>query len=114
MSAFESADRLAGICGLAPVPRDSGRISGNLKRPRRYHRKLLRTCYLAAQSAARTDPASRAYYDRKRAEGKHHRQAVLALARRRPTSSEVRRTRHLLRVGPHSVRTKPRSADWSG
>jgi transposase len=83
MSAFESADRLAGICGLAPVPRDSGRISGNLKRPRRYHRRLLRTCYLAAQSAARTDPASRAYYERKRAEGKHHRQAVLALARRR-------------------------------
>ena len=23
MSAFDSADRLAGICGLAPVPRDS-------------------------------------------------------------------------------------------
>jgi transposase len=83
MSAFDSADRRAGICGLAPVPRDSGRISGNLKRPRRYHRRLLRTCYLAAQSTARTDPASRAYYDRKRAEGKHHRQAVLALARRR-------------------------------
>jgi transposase len=83
MNAFDSADRLAGICGLAPVPRDSGRISGNLKRPRRYHRRLLRTCYLAAQSAARTDPASRAYYERKRAEGKHHRQAILALARRR-------------------------------
>jgi transposase len=83
MNVFDSADRLAGICGLAPVPRDSGRISGNLKRPRRYHRRLLRTCYLAAQSAARTDPASRTYYDRKRAEGKHHRQAVLALARRR-------------------------------
>jgi transposase len=84
MSAFDSADRLAGICGLAPVPRDSGRISGSLKRPRRYHhRRLLRTCYLAAQSAARTDPASRAYYDRKRAEGKHHRQAILSLARRR-------------------------------
>ena len=32
ISAFDSADRLAGICGLAPVPRDSGRISGNLKR----------------------------------------------------------------------------------
>jgi hypothetical protein len=31
----------------------------------------------------RADPASRAYYDRKRAEGKRHTQAVLALARRR-------------------------------
>ena len=83
MSAFESADRLAGVAGLAPVPRDSGRISGNLKRPRRYNRRLLRACYLSAHTAIRADPASRRYYDRKRAEGKRHTQAVLALARRR-------------------------------
>lgn len=83
MAAFDSVDRLAGVSGLAPVPRDSGRITGNLKRPRRYDRRLLRTCYLAAQIAIRTDPASRTYYDRKRTEGKTHTQAVLALARRR-------------------------------
>jgi transposase len=83
MSLFDSADRLAGVSGLAPVPRDSGRISGNLKRPRRYDRRLLRACYLSAQIAIRTDPTSRTYYDRKRAEGKAHTQAVLALARRR-------------------------------
>jgi transposase len=83
MSAFESVDRLAGVAGLAPVPRDSGPISGNLKRPRRYNRRLLRACYLSAHIALRTDPASRRYYDRKRAEGKRHTQAVLALARRR-------------------------------
>jgi len=83
MAAFNSPDRLAAVCGLAPVPRDSGRISGNLKRPRRYNRRLLRACYLAAHIAIRTDAASRTYYDRKRAEGKRHTQAVLALARRR-------------------------------
>lgn len=83
MSAFDCADRLAGVSGLAPVPRDSGRISGNLKRPRRYNRRLLRACYLSAQIAIRTDIASRTYYDRKRTEGKTHTQAVLALARRR-------------------------------
>jgi transposase len=83
MGAFDSVDRLAGVAGLAPVPRDSGRISGNLKRPRRYNRRLLRTCYLSALFSIRTDPASRTYYDRKRAEGKRHTQAVLALARRR-------------------------------
>jgi transposase len=83
MNLFASVDRLAGVAGLAPVPRDSGRISGNLKRPRRYDRRLLRACYLAAQIAIRTDPASRTYYDRKRAEGKTHTQAVIALARRR-------------------------------
>jgi len=83
ISAFDSVDRLAGVSGLAPVPRDSGRISGNLKRPRRYDRRLLRACYLSAQIAIRTDSASRTYYDRKRSEGKTHTQAVLALARRR-------------------------------
>jgi transposase len=83
MAAFDSVDRLAGVSGLAPVPRDSGRISGNLKRPRHYDRRLLRACYLSAQIAIRTDPASRIYYDRKRSEGKTHTQAVIALARRR-------------------------------
>jgi transposase len=83
LTTFESADRLAGIAGVAPVPRDSGRISGNLHRPKRYSRRLLRTCYLSAEVAARHHPESRAYYDRKRREGKNHKQAVLALARRR-------------------------------
>ena len=83
LTAFDSVDRLAGVSGLAPVPRDSGRISGNRKRPRRYDRRLLRACYLSAQIAIRTDPASRTYYDRKRSEGKTHTQAILALARRR-------------------------------
>ena len=33
--------------------------------------------------AALSDPASRAYYDKKIAQGKHHTQALLCLARRR-------------------------------
>jgi hypothetical protein len=60
--AFGSADRLA---GLAPRQRDFGRISGNLRRPCRYHRGLLRSMYLSAM------------------EGEGHKQAVLALALRR-------------------------------
>ena len=83
LTTFNTADRLAGIAGLAPVPRDSGRISGNLKRPRRYDRRLLRTFYLAANNSIKTCPESRTYYDRKRTEGKRHSQAVLCLARRR-------------------------------
>ncbi|MEY9846408.1 hypothetical protein ABH940_003495 [Streptacidiphilus sp. BW17] len=50
---------------------------------RRYHRRLLRVFYLSAQVAARCCPTSQAFYQRKRAEGKTHKQAVLALARRR-------------------------------
>ncbi|MGC5172078.1 IS110 family transposase [Microbacterium sp. DT81.1] len=83
LDAFENVDRLACVAGLAPVPRDSGRISGNLHRPRRFNRRLLRTCYLAALSSLKNSPASRAFYDRKRAEGKSHKQALIALARRR-------------------------------
>jgi transposase len=83
LNSFDSVDRLASVAGLAPVPRDSGRISGNLHRPRRFNRRLLRTCYLAALSSLKNSPASRTYYDRKRGEGKSHKQALIALARRR-------------------------------
>lgn len=83
LDAFGSADRLAGFAGLAPQPRDSGRVSGNLRRPRRYHRGLLRTMYLSALASLKSCPASKAYYQRKRSEGKGHKQALLALARRR-------------------------------
>ncbi|MEU9372791.1 IS110 family transposase [Streptomyces sp. NPDC048255] len=83
MNAFSSADRLAGFAGLAPAPRDSGRVSGNLRRPRRFHRGLLNAMYLSALSSLKTCPASKAFYARKRAEGKGHKQALLALARRR-------------------------------
>jgi len=80
---FDTVDRLACVAGLAPVPRDSGRISANLHRPRRFNRRLLRTCYLAALSSLKNSPASRTFYDRKRSEGKSHKQAIIALARRR-------------------------------
>lgn len=83
LTAFGTPDRLAGFAGLAPVPRDSGRVRGNLHRPRRYHRGLLRACYLAAMASLRCCPVSQRYYQRKRNEGKTHIQAVLALARRR-------------------------------
>ena len=83
LRAFETVDRLASVAGLAPAPRDSGRISGNHHRPRRFNRRLMRTCYLAALSSLKSSPASRSFYDRKRAEGKSHKQALIALARRR-------------------------------
>jgi transposase len=83
LTVFQSADRFAGVVGVAPAPRDSGRISGNHHRPRRYDRRLLRVFYLSGISALKSCPASRGYYDRKRVEGKSHIQAMLSLARRR-------------------------------
>jgi transposase len=82
-AAFGNPGRLAAYAGLAPVPRDSGRVRGNLHRPQRYHRGLRRVFYLAALSSIRVENGpSRAFYQRKRAEGKLHTQALIALARR--------------------------------
>jgi hypothetical protein len=47
---------------------------------------LKRVLYMAAFCAAMAgDPLSRAYYDRKRRQGKRHTQALIALARRQTT-----------------------------
>ena len=78
---FRSADALAANAGLAPVVRQSGK-SRVVRRARRGDPALKRVFYQAAFCALRT-PESRAFYERKRREGKGHRQAVIALARRR-------------------------------
>lgn len=51
--------------------------------PRHYDRRLLLVFYVSSLSSLKSCPASRAYYDRKRAEGKSHIQALLSPARRR-------------------------------
>lgn len=82
-AAFGNSGRLAAYAGLVPVPRDSGRVRGNLHRPKRYHRGLRRVFYLAALSSIKVqDGPSRRFYLRKRDEGKVHTQALIALARR--------------------------------
>lgn len=80
---FTSAGQLAAYAGLAPVPNDSGKRTGRLHRPQRYNRVLRRVFYLSALTSIRCDPVSRAYYQRKRAEGKLAKAAIIALARRR-------------------------------
>jgi transposase len=83
VSAFGSADRLAAYAGLVPAVRDSGKRVGNHRKGRGGNRVLKRVFYQSAFSSMRSIPASRAFYDRKRSEGKRHTQAVIALARRR-------------------------------
>jgi transposase len=83
VSAFESADRLAAYAGLVPVARDSGKRVGNNKRMRGGNKTLKRVFYQSAFSSLRSTPESRIFYERKRAEGKRHTQALIALARRR-------------------------------
>ncbi len=83
VSAFGSADRLAAYAGLVPAARDSGKRVGNHRKGRGGNKVLKRVFYQSAFSSMRSVPESRAFYDRKRAEGKRHTQAVIALARRR-------------------------------
>ncbi len=51
--------------------------------PSRGGNKNLKRAFFLAAFAALSDPASRAYYDRKRAEKKKHNAALICLARRR-------------------------------
>ncbi len=81
--AFESADRLAAYAGLVPAARDSGKRVGSHRRMRGGNKVLKRVFYQSAFASLRSAPDSRVFYDRKRAEGKRHTQALIALARRR-------------------------------
>lgn len=79
---FASAGHLASYAGLAPVTRRSGSSIRGEHASRRGNKILKRALFLSAFAALR-DPVSRSYYDRKRAQGKRHNQALIALARRR-------------------------------
>jgi transposase len=83
LRAFPSAGHLAAAAGLVPVPNDSGRRIGNLHRPQRYSRLLRHVFYLSAQTSMMREGPNRDYYLKKRAQGRTHSQAVIALARRR-------------------------------
>lgn len=78
---FRSPDALAAAAGLAPVMKQSGK-SHALRRALGGDKALKRVFYQSAFTSL-ASPDSRAFYDRKRAEGKRHHQAVIALARRR-------------------------------
>lgn len=81
LSRFRSADALAAAAGIAPVLRQSGRMRF-LRRPTGGNKGLKRVFYQSAFCSL-ANPDSKAFYDRKRREGKRHHQAVIALARRR-------------------------------
>jgi transposase len=78
---FTSSDALASAAGIAPVLRQSGKSTFR-RRPTGGNKGLKRVFYQSAFASLR-DTRSRAFYARKRKEGKRHHQAVLALARRR-------------------------------
>jgi transposase len=81
LTRFPTPDNLASAAGLAPILKQSGKVR-YLQRARGGNKTLKRVFYQSAFCSL-SHPASRAFYDRKRAEGKRHHQALIALARRR-------------------------------
>ena len=71
----------ASLFGLAPFDRDSGQHRGgrSIRGGRAHPRRLL---YMAAMSAIRCEPASKACYERLTARGKPHKVALVAVMRK--------------------------------
>jgi transposase len=77
---FATDARFARHASTAPIPASSG----NTQRHRLHrggNRQLNRAIHVIALSKARTDPTTRAYLDRKHAEGKSKREAIRCLKR---------------------------------
>lgn len=82
---------LAMLAGIAPIPASSGQVR-RMRLNRGGDRDLNRAFYVIALTQIRTHPPARAYFERKRAEGKSGREAIRSLKR------------HLVRVVFHLTR----------
>lgn len=105
LETYADAGRLASA-GLVPVPRDSGRRTGNLHRPKRHSRRLRRIFYLSAQTSIIREGPNRDFYLKKRSQRLKHVQALIALVLRR-----VDVLRALLRDNRPWMPTTPRAAN---
>ncbi|WP_410586448.1 transposase, partial [Amycolatopsis sp. lyj-23] len=82
LARFAGAGQLASAAGPAPVLQQSGKMH-YLRRATAGSKTMKFVFCQSAFAAIRSDPASKAFHTRKRAEGKRHHQALIALARRR-------------------------------
>jgi transposase len=77
---FPSDGHFARHAGTAPIPASSGKTQRH-RLHRGGDRQLNRAIHIIALTRARTDPATRAYLNRKHAEGKTKREAIRCLKR---------------------------------
>lgn len=82
-SSFKTAGHVAAYAGIAPFTRRSGTSIRGEFPARSGNKQLKNALFRSAWIASCHDPLSKAYYDRKRAQGKKHNAAVICLARRR-------------------------------
>lgn len=80
---FKDGSKLVAFAGIDPTVKQSGEFIGTKnKMSKRGSPYLRRAIWLAATVASFNDPVLSAYYNKKRAEGKHHFTAVGAVARK--------------------------------
>jgi transposase len=108
---FATDGHFARQAGAAPIPASSGRTSGRMRLNRGGDRQLNCALHHIAVTKARLDPTTRAYLDRKLAEGKTRAEAYRCLKRHL-----ARRIWHLLSQTPdplpqpsHSIHCNPPS-----
>ena len=77
---FESEDSLALYLGMCPLDNSSGKSKGS-KAPRHVNKRAKSAIMTAVDRHIRSVPRSKAYYDKKRSEGKKHNQAIRAMGR---------------------------------
>ena len=83
VSRFDGPGRLASYAGVAPVREESGTSVSRGRRRKGGNRRLKNAVIRSSECSVMLGGPARDYYDRKRAEGKSHRQAIRSLARRR-------------------------------
>lgn len=80
---FANPKKLVAFCGLDPTVMQSGSYTGSRNRmSKRGSPYLRRAIWMSAFVASRHDPVFRAFYEKKRAEGKSHGTAIGAVARK--------------------------------
>ncbi len=79
---FADGSHFAAYTGLAPIDWQSRRAAA-ARKPRGGNHRLNNATFTAAFVAAQHDPEARAYYQRKRSEGKRHNAAAVCVARHR-------------------------------
>jgi len=80
---FKNSSHLASYGGVAPAKHESGTSTKRDRKRKGGNRRLKNALIRSADLARQHDPNCKAYYERKRAEGKTYKQALHALARRR-------------------------------
>lgn len=80
---FPTSSHFASYAGLSPKVKQSGTSINSSSKPRSGNRKLKNAIRQSVLSAMRMPGPEKTYYEKKRAEGKTAKGAILALARRR-------------------------------